>query len=185
MPHVLVVDIDEETIAAIEDLVSRRTNMPPLVRINSDTGTLPLGNGADEPTSCVTRDRMGHDGRPGSSISGPAADAFRRDSRAVLMFASWRLDLTTQQLTGKDDASVPLSRAEFELLYVLAKHPHRWLTRAQILQFMNSHSRLSQARSIDVYISRLRRKLEVDVHSPMIIQTVRNGYKFASSVTIR
>jgi two-component system OmpR family response regulator len=102
-----------------------------------------------------------------------------------LIFASWRLDLVRHELRTADDALVPISRAEFELLYVLAKHPHRWLTRRQILDFMKGPARLSRTRSIDVYVSRLRCKLEVDRRSPKIVQTVRDGCKFSAAVTIR
>jgi two-component system OmpR family response regulator len=103
----------------------------------------------------------------------------------TLHFSCWRLDLAARELRTADDALVPISRAEFELLYVFAKHPHRWLTRRQILYFMRGDTQLPSSRSIDVYVSRLRRKLETDVRSPKIVQTVRNGYKFSATVTIR
>lgn len=103
----------------------------------------------------------------------------------TLHFSCWRLDLAARELRTADDALVPISRAEFELLYVFAKHPHRWLTRRQILHFMRGDTEVPSSRSIDVYVSRLRRKLETDVRSPKIVQTVRNGYKFSATVTIR
>jgi DNA-binding winged helix-turn-helix (wHTH) protein len=133
--------------------------------------------------------RMAHDTIEATSdveASASRIDGFSpplAESR-TLIFACWRLDLVTQELRTADDAPLTLSRAEFELLYVLAKHPHRWLTRQQILHFMKGHARLSRARSIDVYVSRLRHKLEADIRTPKIIQTVRNGYKLAAAVTI-
>jgi two-component system, OmpR family, response regulator len=119
---------------------------------------------------------------PPSGINGFSPPAV--ESR-TLIFAGWRLDLVRHELRTADDALVPLSSAEFELLYVFAKHPHRWLTRRQILEFMRAHARLSRTRTIDVYVSRLRRKLEADIRSPKIVQTVRDGYKFSAAVTIR
>ena len=176
MPHLLVVDIDDATLAAIEELVHRRTLIPVLVQFKLDGQKLQhlAGSNGAVPNSMpsVASSRI-------NGFSPPAVES------RTLIFACWRLDLVKQELRTADDTLVPLSRVEFELLYVFAKHPHRWLTRRQILDFMKEHARLSRLRSIDVYVSRLRRKLEVDIRSPKIVQTVRNGYKFSAAVTIR
>ncbi len=167
MPHLLVVDIDDSTLAAIEKLVHSRALIAILAQCKLDDQKVehPAPNGA----------------APNPIPSVALAEVESR----TLIFACWRLDLVTHELRTANDALVPLSRAEFELLYVLAKHPHRWLTRRQILDFMKGHARLSRTRSIDVYVSRLRCKLEVDSRSPKIVQTVRNGYTFSAAVTIR
>ena len=157
MPHLLVIDVDDATLSAIEELVQSRAVTPAVAQCK----LYGAGAGAD----------------PIPSVA-PAVRS------RTLIFASWRLDLAMRELRDADDALVPLSDAEFELLYVLAKHPHRRLTRHQILDLMRGRARLSRTRSIDVYISRLRRKLEVDFRSPVIVQTVRNGYLFSAAVTI-
>lgn len=159
MPHLLVIDVDDATLSAIEELVQSRAVTPAVAQCKLYGAG--AGAGAD----------------PIPSVA-PAVRS------RTLIFASWRLDLAMRELRDADDALVPLSDAEFELLYVLAKHPHRRLTRHQILDLMKGRARLSRTRSIDVYISRLRRKLEVDFRSPAIVQTVRNGYLFSAAVTI-
>jgi DNA-binding winged helix-turn-helix (wHTH) protein len=202
MAHVLVVDIDDATLAAIEELVHGRAQVPALVQFKLDGQKVPhLGsNGAapnpmssvaaapptiNTPDELVTKDTF----QPTSDIEPRASKINGFSSPPVesrtLVFACWRLDLARHELRTANDAPVPLSHAEFELLYVFAKHPHRWLTRRQILDFMKGHARPLRIRSIDVYVSRLRRKLEVDMRSPKILQTVRNGYKLSAAVTIR
>jgi DNA-binding response OmpR family regulator len=197
MPHLLVVDIDDATLAAIEELVHGRAQIPALVQFKLDrqkvngaapnpmssvAAALPAINAPDELVAKDTIQPMSDIEPRASRINGFSSPPV--ESR-TLIFACWRLDLARHELRTANDAPVPLSRAEFELLYVFAKHPHRWLTRRQILDFMKGHARPSRMRSIDVYVSRLRRKLEVDMRSPKILQTVRNGYKFSAAVTIR
>ena len=204
MPHLLVVDIDDATLAAIEELIRGRARIPALAQFKLDGRKVPHpspAGAAPTPIRAVTLaavlraigtpEELANKVtfQPASDIEPPAVringfSAPPVESR-TLIFACWRLDLVKQELRTADDTLVPLSRVEFELLYVFAKHPHRWLTRRQILNFMKEHARLSRLRSIDVYVSRLRRKLEVDIRSPKIVQTVRNGYKFSAAVTIR
>jgi two-component system OmpR family response regulator len=76
-----------------------------------------------------------------------------------------------------------LSGAEFDLLLALAEHPQRVLTRDQLLDLARGATHAAYDRSIDVQVSRLRRKLEADPKSPSVIRTVRNGgYLFAPPV---
>lgn len=103
----------------------------------------------------------------------------------VLEFAGWRLDVTQRQLLSPDHALVPLRASEFELLLALAERPQRVLTRDQLLDLARGRSASSFDRSIDILISRLRRKLEVDPKEPALIKTVRSGgYVFAVAVRV-
>jgi DNA-binding response OmpR family regulator len=81
---------------------------------------------------------------------------------------------------------IPLSSGEFELLLVFAEHPRRVLSRQQLLDLARGETFDAFDRSIDVQVSRLRRKLESDVTGPSMIRTVRNsGYLFSPHVVKR
>ena len=59
------------------------------------------------------------------------------------------------------------------------------LSRDQLLDLTQTRSAGSLERSIDVLVSRLRRKIERDPHDPAVIKTVRSGgYLFAAAVDI-
>ena len=60
-------------------------------------------------------------------------------------------------------------KAEFDLLLAFAEHPQRVLTRDQLLDLARGTSHSAFDRSIDVQVSRLRRKLEIDVKNPSLI----------------
>jgi two-component system, OmpR family, response regulator len=114
---------------------------------------------------------------------GPETGTPSGKSRA-LEFAGWRLDLTQRQLFSPSQAMVPLRAGEFDLLLVLAERPQRVLTRDQLLDLSRGRTANNFDRSIDVQISRIRRKIETDPKEPALIKTVRNGgYILAASVT--
>jgi two-component system OmpR family response regulator len=114
--------------------------------------------------------------------SGPAASA---DQKRVLEFAGWRLDVTHRQLFSSKKALVPLRAAEFELLLAFAERPRRVLSRDQLLDLSRGRSATAFDRSIDVQVSRLRRKIETDPKEPALIKTVRSGgYILAANVVV-
>jgi two-component system, OmpR family, response regulator len=103
--------------------------------------------------------------------------------RGALCFGGWRLDLTLRQLISPDGSLVALTSAEFDLLQALCERPGRVLSRDRLLDLTNGRSTGSFGRSIDVLVSRLRRKIEDDPHSPVVIKTVRSGgYLFTPDV---
>jgi len=98
-------------------------------------------------------------------------------------FSGWRLDIVRRELRSSDHTLTPLSGAEFELLVVFAQHPRRVLTREQLIDMARGPRHEAFDRSIDVQVSRLRRKIEEDPGDPEIIRTVRNvGYMFNATV---
>ena len=106
------------------------------------------------------------------------------ETRPVLSFAGWRLDVVRRELRSADDTLVLLSGSEFDLLLALVEHPQRILTRDQLIDFARGATHVAYDRSIDVQISRLRYKLEQDPKNPAIIRTVRSaGYMFVPEVT--
>jgi two-component system OmpR family response regulator len=106
------------------------------------------------------------------------------ETRPALRFANWRLDVTRRELRSEDNTLVVLSGGEFDLLLAFAEHPHRVLTRDQLLDLSRGAAHAAYDRSIDVQVSRLRYKLESDPKNPALIRTVRNGgYIFLPKVT--
>jgi two-component system OmpR family response regulator len=103
----------------------------------------------------------------------------------TLEFAGWRLDVAQRQLFSPSNALVSLRAGEFDLLLALAERPQRVLTRDQLLDLSRGRTANNFDRSIDVQISRLRRKMEVDTKEPALIKTVRNGgYVLAANVIV-
>jgi two-component system, OmpR family, alkaline phosphatase synthesis response regulator PhoP len=75
--------------------------------------------------------------------------------------------------------TVPLSTLEFRLLYYLASRPNRVFTRDQLLDAVWGTDRFVTPRSVDVYVRRLREKIEPDPENPLHLKTVRGaGYLF-------
>lgn len=113
--------------------------------------------------------------RAGSGEPPPAAD--------MLGFDNWRLDLVRRELRSADGVLQPLTAGEYELLLAFVQHPRRVLSRDQLLDLTKGRAAVPFDRSIDVQLSRLRRKIEPDPAEPSLIQTVRGGgYIFAGDV---
>jgi len=113
---------------------------------------------------------------------GAGAGALNGTGR-MLEFVGWRLDVTRRQLFSPAGALVQLRAAEFDLLVALAERPQRVLNRDQLLDLSRGRAATSFDRSVDVQISRLRRKLRLDPEAPELIRTVRGGgYVFAANV---
>lgn len=100
-----------------------------------------------------------------------------------LKFGPWQLNLAKRELRSEDLTQVPLSSGEFELLLAFLEHPQRLLSREQLIDYARGDAHDVYDRSIDVQISRIRRKIETNVRSPEMIRTVRNaGYIFSLPV---
>jgi two-component system alkaline phosphatase synthesis response regulator PhoP len=75
--------------------------------------------------------------------------------------------------------AVPMSTLEFRLLYFLAARPNRVFTRDQLLDAVWGTDRFVTPRSVDVYVRRLREKIEPDPQHPAYMKTIRGaGYLF-------
>lgn len=95
----------------------------------------------------------------------------------IAKFGAFTLNLEAAKLFASDGAEVPLTAMEFSLLKVFAENKARVLNRDQILEQAHDRSWDPFDRSIDIRISRLRRKIETNPQKPMIIKTVRGiGY---------
>lgn len=114
------------------------------------------------------------------------ADGAADNPRTLLEFSGWQLDVVRRELRSPEQVMIPLSNGEFELLLVFAEHPRRVLSRQQLLDLARGESYEAYDRSIDVQVSRLRRKLESDAGAEPLIRTLRNvGYLFTATVVKR
>jgi len=101
----------------------------------------------------------------------------------VFEFSGYVLNLARRELYRPGGALVPLTDGEFDLLAAFVAHPRRILDRDQLLDLTKGRAAIPFDRSVDVQLSRLRRKIEVDPKNPELIKTVRGGcYIFTSEV---
>jgi len=90
------------------------------------------------------------------------------------------IDPSSYQVT-RAGKPVTLSTLEFRLLYYLASRPNKVFTRDQLLDAVWGSDRFVTPRSVDVYVRRLREKIEADPENPAHLKTVRGaGYLFDS-----
>ncbi len=96
----------------------------------------------------------------------------------IRRFGEFSLDLASHRLS-RADVVVPLTSGEFDLLSVLVEHPNKVLDRDRILDLLTGAERLPFDRSIDVRVTRLRGKIELDPSEPIHIRTIwGKGYMF-------
>jgi DNA-binding response OmpR family regulator len=112
---------------------------------------------------------------------GLAARAKSRQ-RGGYRFSGWRLDVGTRRLVDINETQVRLGNKEYALLLTFLQAPQRLLTRDYLLQATDFQDDVFD-RSIDVLVSRLRRKLAIDPTTRSVIRTERGvGYLFESRV---
>ena len=94
-------------------------------------------------------------------------------------FGNFQLDVNARSLI-KEGVEVVLTTGEFNLLRIFVEHPSRVLNRDQLMDLMKGYERSPFDRSIDVRVTRLRRKIETDPAAPQYVRTVwGEGYLFA------
>lgn len=110
----------------------------------------------------------------------PADPPAAAQSAARIRIGRCLLDLESHRLFDQNGGDIPLTSMEFDLLHAFATHPNRVLTRDQLLELAHHRGWEPFDRSIDIRITRLRRKVEADPAKPQAIKTVRGkGYLFA------
>ena len=104
----------------------------------------------------------------------PAAETGR-----LRRFGPFEVDLDAHSLT-RNGQELALSGAEFSLLKVLLDHPDRVLSRDALVELLKGYERGPFDRMVDVRVTRLRRKIEVDPAHPVYLRTVwGEGYLFS------
>jgi len=110
-------------------------------------------------------------------------DAPRERHAARLAFADWIFDTDARHLISSAGVVVPLSGGEYRLLKVFCEHPKRILSRDQLMDLSQGREHYPLDRSIDVQVSRLRRRLGDEGRESQLIKTVRGaGYVFTAGV---
>ena len=100
------------------------------------------------------------------------------DETTTVSFGDFALDLAAQRLL-RHGHEVELTAGDFALLEVLVTHPNRVMSRDQLVDRIKGYERSPYDRSIDVRVTRLRRKIEADPANPAFIRTVwGRGYMF-------
>jgi len=96
-------------------------------------------------------------------------------------FADMVLDVSRRELARGAGSLQDLTTAEFNLLEIFVKRPHRVLSRDNIMDLLKGHAWSPVDRSIDALVGRLRKKIEPNPDEPRLIKTVRGvGYAFAA-----
>ena len=115
--------------------------------------------------------------RQSSAISSSLASTSAR-----FKFEGWVIDFRLRELRDPEGAQVPLTSAEFDLLQAFCERAGRILTRDNLLSMTRGRPGGGFGRSIDVLVSRLRRKLD-RIEGTSVIRTVRTGgYIFSPHV---
>ena len=95
----------------------------------------------------------------------------------IVRFGTWTFDTVNRTLEGADGSCPELSRGELDILALLAEKADTAVSRHEILEKSSHRDWNPLDRSIDVRITRLRKKLEQDAAKPTLIRTARNiGY---------
>lgn len=94
-------------------------------------------------------------------------------------FGPFEVDLDAHRLT-RNGAEVDLSGAEFSLLKVLLDNPNRVLSRDVLVDLLKGYDRAPFDRMVDVRVTRLRKKIEIDPTHPAYLRTIwGEGYLFS------
>jgi two-component system OmpR family response regulator len=92
-----------------------------------------------------------------------------------LCFDAFTIDLDTRQLMHASEGALTLTGAEFDLLACFVQRPRRVLTRDEIVEWTRGRAAEPLDRTVDMLVSRVRRKLDAASPGTRLITTVRNG----------
>lgn len=198
-PDVVILDINMPQRSGIElcrELrASPKYHTLPIIMLTARTSSLDkimgLETGADdyvakpfEPLELLSRLRSLH--RRSRMHADPASPGQTVHDRSVLRyitFNEWTLDIQNRSLLDKHNTAIALSNAEFKFLRFMLLNANRILNRDQLMEEMHGREAGPFDRSIDLQISRLRQKIEIDSKHPAMIKTLRNeGYLLTADV---
>jgi DNA-binding response OmpR family regulator len=102
----------------------------------------------------------------------------RPTTPAAVAFEDVEIDANAMQLKVRGNLTTTTA-TEFRLLDYLARHPGRVFSRDHLLDAVWGDARFVTPRSVDVYVRRIREKIETDPENPRYLKTVRGaGYRF-------
>jgi two-component system, OmpR family, response regulator len=188
-PDLLILDVHMpgEDGFAIARRVRARSAVPILMMTtlgDTDDRIVALELGADD---CVTkpvdlrelRARIRAVLRRSDRTQAPPQVPEMPQSPAGMLFGDLLLDLDARKLLKPGGAELEITAMEFELLAAFGRNPNRVLSRERLLDLAHSRDTVPFGRSIDVRITRIRRKVERYPDKPSLIRTMRGaGYMF-------
>ena len=164
-----------------------RSDIPIMMLSARDTDVdkaVGLGVGADDyltkpfsPIELVARVKA-HLRRYASGGGLAGGRAVADSGAAVIEAGAVRIDLSKRRVTVRG-VDVELTAKEFDLLAMLAEHPARVYTKAQIYEHVWGEVAIGDLSTVQVHIRRLRTKIEEHPDEPVLITTVWGiGYRF-------
>lgn len=114
---------------------------------------------------------------------GERALGMRRQLQAH--FDGWVVDFARREIRDPQSRPINLTAAEFSLLAVFLDHPQTVIARSRLMELAGVRDAPSSDRSIDVLVSRLRRKLSVSNKAAPIVTVRGAGYMFSAVVDRR
>ena len=115
------------------------------------------------------------------------AEAKQKQSMPItdMRFGPWKLDVVNQLLTHQNGKQISLSTGESRLLKALIDHSGEVLSRNELIELAHGRKAGLFDRSIDNYISRLRKKIEKDPSNPQYLKTRwGGGYSLVTEETV-
>ncbi len=113
-------------------------------------------------------------------VSAPISKPTVNSIGTTVMFGKCSFNPETHKLLDQEQKEIPITAMEFSLLKVFCDHAGRVLNRDQLLELAHDRDWDPFDRSIDIRISRLRKKIETDPTKPQVIKTVRGiGYIYS------
>jgi two-component system OmpR family response regulator len=105
--------------------------------------------------------------------------ATKQGASNIASFGRAFLDFDARCLRGRDGCEMPVTATEFEMLSTFARHPNTVLSRDRLLGDSAERGSLCCDRAIDIRVTRIRKRIEVNPTRPQIIKTVRSvGYVY-------
>jgi two-component system OmpR family response regulator len=120
--------------------------------------------------------------RRGSATVDNAGEGISQGRADMIHFDGWQVSLARRELRAASGAIVDLTGAEFDLLMTFLGYPQRVLGRERLMELSRSRIGDSSDRSIDVLVSRLRRKLQAGGCDAPIVTVRGVGYMFKADV---
>jgi len=113
--------------------------------------------------------------------SGQTVNGEERQNEAS--FDGWSVNFPRRELRAESGATLDLTGAEFDLLATFIAQPQRIIARERLIELSRTRIGDSSDRSIDVLVSRLRRKLSVAGREAPIVTVRGIGYMLRAEVT--
>ncbi|MDH5301514.1 MAG: response regulator [Gammaproteobacteria bacterium] len=113
-----------------------------------------------------------------ADVSSAVAQKQAKDKN-IVRFGLCLLDLERHRLTTLESEEITITSSEYDTLKAFAENPNKALSRERLLNLTQHRDWDPFDRSIDIRITRLRKKIEPDPSKPQVIKTIRNaGYLF-------